>query len=390
MKKLLLTLLAAAVTLAAAAGGISSAAELAAFAEAVNAGGDIAAWQDERGEVHLKADIDMSGIKRFARIGNFEGVFDGEGHAILNWKTDGGLFRLVAEGSVVRNLVIAESCSMKVSDDGDDALYAGFVADVNHGILERCENYGSIAHRSARSLHDNYVGGVCGMNKYVVIRCKNGGDISSAGSCPSLAPTAEPRMYLGGVLGGSLGRSLPGAFVAWCENTGRVGYSGAFIVSHIGGICGFASYCDFAGNENLGSVEGGGALLGGIVAAFENGSVRGCTNRGDVLAGSKGQAGGIAATTWNGGNSRIESCRNGGVVKGMFGLAGSILGEGRTESDRVASCGVGGGVGTAAQGRDAAPKAAPENFDQFITGRNVVKNKAVVDRASCYYWDGNN
>lgn len=564
MKKLLLTLLAAAVTLAAAAGGISSAAELAAFAEAVNAGGDIAAWQDERGEVHLKADIDMSGIKRFARIGNFEGVFDGEGHAILNWKTDGGLFRLVAEGSVVRNLVIAESCSMKVSDDGDDALYAGFVADVNHGILERCENYGSIAHRSARSLHDNYVGGVCGMNKYVVIRCKNGGDISSAGSCPSLAPTAEPRMYLGGVLGGSLGRSLPGAFVAWCENTGRVGYSGAFIVSHIGGIvgynmrvktkfcinrgeivsaargveegsdrycqemaggicgmakgdvmccdnfgsvttrghaysltagicgsahesltvgdcdnfapvtststyqasvggivglsgrpvvvshcrnkgdvscglgentrnsargiqaagivgfingneavsadvrdcvntgrvrsesgraggiCGFASYCDFAGNENLGSVEGGGALLGGIVAAFENGSVRGCTNRGDVLAGSKGQAGGIAATTWNGGNSRIESCRNGGVVKGMFGLAGSILGEGRTESDRVASCGVGEGVGTAAQGRDAAPKAAPENFDQFITGRNVVKNKAVVDRASCYYWDGNN
>ena len=564
MKKLLLTLLAAAVTLAAAAGGISSAAELAAFAEAVNAGGDIAAWQDERGEVHLEADIDMSGIKRFARIGNFEGVFDGEGHAILNWKTDGGLFRLVAEGSVVRNLVIAESCSMKVSDDGDDALYAGFVADVNHGILERCENYGSIAHRSARSLHDNYVGGVCGMNKYVVIRCKNGGDISSAGSCPSLAPTAEPRMYLGGVLGGSLGRSLPGAFVAWCENTGRVGYSGAFIVSHIGGIvgynmrvktkfcinrgeivsaargveegsdrycqemaggicgmakgdvmccdnfgsvttrghaysltagicgsahesltvgdcdnfapvtststyqasvggivglsgrpvvvshcrnkgdvscglgentrnsargiqaagivgfingneavsadvrdcvntgrvrsesgraggiCGFASYCDFAGNENLGSVEGGGALLGGIVAAFENGSVRGCTNRGDVLAGSKGQAGGIAATTWNGGNSRIESCRNGGVVKGMFGLAGSILGEGRTESDRVASCGVGGGVGTAAQGRDAAPKAAPENFDQFITGRNVVKNKAVVDRASCYYWDGNN
>lgn len=79
-----------AVTLAAAAGGISSAADLAAFAEAVNAGGDIAAWQDERGEVHLKADIDMGKVKRFARIGTFEGVFDGEGHAILNWKTDGG------------------------------------------------------------------------------------------------------------------------------------------------------------------------------------------------------------------------------------------------------------------------------------------------------------
>lgn len=106
----------------------------------------------------------------------------------------------MAEGSTVRNLVIAPSCSMKVSDDGDDALYAGFVADVNHGTLERCENYGSIVHRSPRSQHDNYVGGVCGMNKYIVIRCKNGGEITSAGNCPSLAPTAEPRMYLGGVL----------------------------------------------------------------------------------------------------------------------------------------------------------------------------------------------
>lgn len=210
MKKLSLTLLAVAVTLAAVAGGISSAADLAAFAEAVNAGGDITAWQDERGEVHLKADIDMSKVKRFARIGNFEGVFDGEGHAILNWKADGGLFRLVAEGCVVRNVVIAASCSMKVSDNGDEPFFAGFIADVNHGILERCENYGSISHRSLRSQHDNYVGGVCGMNKYIVIRCKNGGEISSAGNCPSLAPTAEPRMYLGGVLGGSLGRSLPG------------------------------------------------------------------------------------------------------------------------------------------------------------------------------------
>ena len=68
-----------------------------------------------------------------------------------------------------------------MSDDGDDARYAGFVADVNHGTLERCENYGSIAHRSPRSQHDNYVGGVCGMNKYVVIRCEKVGEITSPG-----------------------------------------------------------------------------------------------------------------------------------------------------------------------------------------------------------------
>lgn len=604
MKKTILTLLAATVTLAAMAGGIAGAGELAAFVRAANAGADLAPWQDENGEIHLKADIDLDRIRQFPSVENFEGVFDGEGHAILNWKTDGGLFRLVAEGSVVRNLVIDRSCSMKVSDDGDDPLYAGFIADVNHGMLERCENYGSISHRSPRSLHDNYVGGVCGMNKYVVVRCKNGGEISSTGNCPSLAADSEPRMYVGGVLGGSLGRSLPGALVAYCENIGRVNYSGTFAVAQVGGIvgynmrvkvkycvnrgeivsagrgladedrltqelvggicgmakadvmccdnfgvvttrgtiysvtagicgsahesmtvgdcdnfasvsstssfqasvggivglsgrpvvivhcrnkgvlkfdgtsvdrrttvggivgdiyakkaavyaasvrycrnegdiycgpgenmrnsargmhaagivgfingnetvsadvrdcvnagrvrsesgraagiCGFSSFCDFAGCENRGTVEGGGFLLGGIVGGFDNGTVRGCTNRGDVLAGSKGLAGGIAATTWNAGNARIGTSRNCGVIVGRFGMTGSILGEGRSESDRIESCGVGGAVRTPAQDAAAAPKATPENFMLFITGRNVTKNKAVVDGESCHYWDGNN
>ena len=52
--------------------------------------------------------------------------------------------------------------------------------------------------------------------------------------------------------------------------------------------------------------------------------------------------------------------------------------------------GVGGAVGTVTQSRAAVPKVTPENFGQFITGRNVAKNNATVDEASCYYWDGNN
>lgn len=370
----------------------------------------------------------MSGIKRFARIGNFEGVFDGEGHAILNWKTDGGLFRLVAEGSVVRNLVIAESCSMKVSDDGGDALYAGFVADVNHGILERCENYGSIAHRSARSLHDNYVGGVCGMNKYVVIRCKNGGDISSAGSCPSLAPTAEPRMYLGGVLGGSLGRSLPGAFVAWCENTGRVGYSGAFIVSHIGGIVGYNMrvktkfcinrgeivsaargveegsdrYCqEMAGGicgmakgdvmccDNFGSVTTRGhaySLTAGICgSAHESLTVGDCDNFAPVTSTSTYQAsvGGIVGLS--GRPVVVSHCRNKGAVRfdgtsvDRRSTAGGIVGDIYAKRDAVyaasvrdcrnegdVSCGLGENTRNSARGIQAA------GIVGFINGNEAV------------------
>lgn len=604
MKKLIVTLIAVTAALIAAAGNISTAEQLAAFAEAVNSGADISAWQDEQGEVHLKADIDLGKVKKFTRIDIFEGVFDGEGHSINNWKADGGLFRLIAEGSVVRNVVIGASCSMKVSDDGSEPFYAGFVADVNHGVLEGCVNYGSISHRSMRSQHDNYVGGVCGMNKYVIIRCKNGGEISSSGNCVSVAPNEEPRMYLGGVLGGSLGTALPGAYVAWCENTGRVNYAGSFLVGQVGGIvgynmrvkvkfcinrgeivsggrsftdgermsqemvggicgmakgdvmccdnfgavttrgevysitagicgsahesmtvgdcdnfapitsvstyqasvggivglsgravvvshcrnkgaiqfdgtsidrrtttggivgdvyakkdamyaasirfcrnegnvtcglgenprnsargmhaagiigfingnesisadvrdcvntgsirsesgraagiCGFASYCDFDGCENTGLIDGNGELLGGIISGFDNGSISNSTNRGDVFAGEKGQAGGIAATTWNGGNARIEACRNSGIIKGRFGMAAAILAEGRMGSDRIAACGIGGGVGTPQQNRDAAAKVSAANFGPFITGRNVTKNKADVDASSCYFWDGNN
>ena len=259
-------------------------------------------------------------------------------------------------------------------------------------VVSHCRNKGAVRFDGTSVDRRSTAGGIVGdiyakrdaVYAASVRDCRNEGDVS-CGLGENTRNSARG-IQAAGIVGFINGNEAVSADVRDCVNTGRVRSESG----RAGGICWFASYCDFAGNENLGSVEGGGALLGGIVAAFENGSVRGCTNRGDVLAGSKGQAGGIAATTWNGGNSRIESCRNGGVVKGMFGLAGSILGEGRTESDRVASCGVGGGVGTAAQGRDAAPKAAPENFDQFITGRNVVKNKAVVDRASCYYWDGNN
>lgn len=601
MKKLFLTFVATATVLVAAAGGIATPEQLAAFAAAANSGTDLSSWQNEKGAVCLTADIDLGKIKKFARIENFSGTFDGQGHTILNWKaTNGGLFGLVSEGSVVRNLIIGQSCSMKVSDDSEDPLYAGFIADVNHGILERCENYGSISHRSARSQHDNYVGGVCGMNKFVVTRCKNSGEISSSGSCTAVPQDAEPRMYLGGVLGGSLGKSLPGAFVAYCENTGKVTYSGAFLIGQVGGIvgynmrvkvkfsinrgeivgsagtftdgdrqnqqlvggiigmakadvmccdnfgtittrgevysvtsgicgsahesmtvgdcdnfaqvsssssyqasvggivglsgravaitscrnkgairfdgtsvdrrttvagivgdvyakkdaiyaasirncrnegpitcglgentrnsargmhaagivgfingnekvsasvrdcintgnvrsesgraagiCGFSGFCDFDGCQNSATIDGGGVLLGGIIGGFDTGTVSRSTNRGNVLAGAKGQAGGIAATTWTAGNARIEACRSNGVIKGQFGLAAAILAEGRMDSDCIESCGVGGAVGTPQQSIDGAPKVTAENYEQFITGRNVARNKAEVDRESCYFW----
>ena len=603
MKNCLSLCLAVVLSSSAMADGISSIADLEAFARAVNTGGDLSAWQNERGEVVLTADMDMSEAEQFVRIENFQGVFDGQGHAIRNWKTDKGFFGLVDQGSIVRNLVIAESCTMKVSDVNEKPLCAGFVVDVNRGILEHCENFGSVVHRSPRPQHNNYVGGICGMNQYVIFRCRNAGEISSSGQGMLSDPNVRPRIHLGGILGGGSEESLPGAIVAYCENSGTISYSGSFLISCIGGIAGyninattkfcmnrgdllstaqnpgqnkdgicqemvggicgmtkadvmccdnfgrvvtrgdaysltagicgsahdvltlgnctnfalvtsaspyqaavggivgrigrpvvishccnkgpisfegesvdrrsvaggiagdvytrenavyassirncrnegdvysasggnmrnsirgihtagivgfiggnqsaqanvcdcvnigrvdsgsgraggivgFANCCDFRRNENRGTVAGSGMLLGGVVAAFNNGQVFDCTNRGDVLGGPGSLSGGIAATTWNGGNSRISACRNCGAITGKFGLAGSILGVGRTETDRIERCGVGGGVGMPGQSGKEISKVLPANFGQFITGRNVVQNKAFVNQDSCYYWDG--
>ena len=123
MKKWFLFCLSVVISSSAMAGGICSVADLEAFAAAVNTGSDLSAWQNERGEVVLMADMDMSGVKQFVRIENFQGIFDGKGHAIRNWKTDKGFFGIVAQGSIVRNLVIAESCMMKVADESEKSLF---------------------------------------------------------------------------------------------------------------------------------------------------------------------------------------------------------------------------------------------------------------------------
>lgn len=604
MKKWLSVCLAALLCWTASAGEIASVADLVAFAAAANSGGDLSPWQNDRGETILTADLDLGKTRQSIRIEHFKGVFDGKGHALLNWKTDRGLFGIVAQGSLVKNLVIDRSCSMKVSDEGDDLLCAGFIADVNHGTLEHCENYGSITHRSARSQHDNYIGGICGLNKYVILRCINGGKISSSGRAALPLPDPSPRIFLGGILGGCFNRSLPGAFVAYCENRAEIDYTGAFPTSHVGGIAGynlyvktkfcinrgsvnaesqdpwqdgdhlcqlmvggvcgmakgdimccdnfgavtsrgdaysltagicgsahaaltigncnnfapvlstsslqaevggivgqigrpvvvacccnkgsvrfegvsvdrlstaagiagnvyakktatyaavirncrnegeiycasaensrnsvrgihtagivgcingnesvtadirgcvnlgqvhaptgrvagiagFATCCRIEENENQGRISGDGALLGGIVAAFSNGPLRLCTNRGAVAGGPRSLAGGIAASTWSGDGVSLERCRNCGPITGRFGLTGAILGTGRNEADRIEGCGVGGRVGTSGQTDEQAQAVSPENFGAFILGRNVTQNKIASDPQNCYFWDGN-
>ena len=135
MKKILLSLLLSLCVLALYAEGIGTSKELLEFASACNAGQSIDQWKNADGAVCLEADIDMSKVKKFGGIESFGGVFDGCGHAILNWKAQKGLFGEILAGGVVRNLRIDASCSMKAANKTEE--YAvGFIADVNKSSVQ--------------------------------------------------------------------------------------------------------------------------------------------------------------------------------------------------------------------------------------------------------------
>lgn len=214
--------------------------------------------------------------------------------------------------------------------------------------------------------------------------CRNEGDVS-CGLGENTRNSARG-IQAAGIVGFVNGNETVSADVRDCVNTGRVRSESG----RAAGICGFAGYCDFDGNENLGTVEGGGALLGGHRRGFRKRS------RQRMYEPGRQCSPGRKSRRYRRHDVERRELPHRGVPQRRRGegdvrTGGSILGEGRNPRPTAfEACGVGGRVGTSAQGRDAAAKASPGNFEQFVTGRNVVKNKAVVDLASCYYWDGNN
>ena len=131
------------------AGGIKSAKDLAAFAKAVNKGADISEWRNEKGAVCLEGNIDMAKMKKWVPIKELTCTFDGQGYALMNWKTKQGLFDMIADKGVVRNLRIDSSCSMTVNKG---ELLSGFIARVNKGTVQNCENNAECAAAASAAL----------------------------------------------------------------------------------------------------------------------------------------------------------------------------------------------------------------------------------------------
>ena len=222
IKRLSLTLILLFSILSAYAGGIKDATDFVAFVNAINSGADISAYRNDKGDVCLDADIDMAKVKKIASVKSFGGVFDGQGFALKNWKAQGALFHTILEGGKVCNLRIDASCEMKVQNRGGE-FYAGWIAAINNGTIENCENYASISHKSSFTEHDIYIGGLVGSNRYVIMSCRNYGTVSS--NCSGSAAKSES-LRIGGIAGANFPKLLACATIIRCENFGTVSYAG--------------------------------------------------------------------------------------------------------------------------------------------------------------------
>lgn len=216
------------------AGGITNAADLVAFASALNSGQDVSVWCNEQGEVCFENDIDMSKVKKFPTIKTFGGVLDCKGHSIKNWKSQNALIHEILEGGIVKNLRIDASCSMKAQNKSGE-YFIGWIANINSGTIQNCENHAPVNHKSNYTESDLYIGGLVGSNRFIMYKCRNYGNISSV--CVGSSWEGET-IRIGGVAGGGSSKNLAAAVFARCENYGEISYVGDVPNDRVAGVVG--------------------------------------------------------------------------------------------------------------------------------------------------------
>jgi len=292
---------------------ISSAEELAWFADKVNSG-------ENSLSAVLAADIDLNptnDLKRWDPIGRndeiqFKGTFDGKGHTIkhmffrngtitiknktVTHNQFAGLFGVIDANGVVKNVNV-EGDSIYQSFGGNEVL-TGHIAGLNLGTIDSCT-----VDTSSRILvvanGDNLskAGGIAGQNGWT----NKPGLISNSthkGLIIDLCDAyGHDRQHnVGGIVGrnensGTTKRST----ISNCENTGNVYGTTGRARTFVGGIAGvnrngIVEGCSNSGNINAtntdandGSDEWTYAKAAGIVGEhLEGGSILSCTNTGSI------------------------------------------------------------------------------------------------------------
>lgn len=233
----------------------------------------------------LDCDIDLEGCD-FQPIPTFSGEFDGNGHVITNFKTDGegsetGLFRHIEESGCVKDLRV---CG-RLSPSGT-AEKMGGIAGVNRGRIIGCSFSGTVSGKSS-------VGGIAGVNEEsgLITDCSSEGVMKS-------------EHFTGGITGQNMGT------VIHCTNLSSVNTTVTDESFSLGDI----SLDTFTQTEGVNDVTDTGGIAG-----FSSGAVQSCTNKGRIGYQHVGyNVGGIVGRQ----SGYVSGCENHGEINGRKDIGG--------------------------------------------------------------------
>lgn len=290
---------------------ITTAEELAWVAEQVNSGKDNFSGKTIRLESDILLnmtegwvnwDENTTGLNAWIPIGSFDlpfkGFFDGQRHVVKGIYISGdskkeiGLFGAISgDGAAVWNVGVVESF---ISGGERVGGIVGYVFSFTRNSISGCYNSGKV-------MGNNEVGGIVGVNGYVVGNCYNEGEVIG-------------NHKVGGIAGFNNGNKS----VFNCYNTGKV--TGGEPLGAVGGIVGEnANDAVISNCYNIGQITGDGNVgaIAGIVVS--GGSVHDCY----YLDSSCGEAP-VAGTF----PKSLDAFKSGEVADKLYMGFGQALGEG--------------------------------------------------------------
>ncbi|MBQ7268637.1 MAG: DUF4886 domain-containing protein [Bacteroidales bacterium] len=400
---------------------ISSAGDLATFAERVNSG-DAAAM---KAEVTLENDIDCSSIGDWTPIGActmptwahnsavasgylFSGSFDGKGHSFKNLHLSftpdvaagaWGLFGGLGDGASVKDVIFDETCSMNISTSVSGVF--GMLAGLAMGVdIDNVQTYASITGGGTSSLPNNVAGGrimaggivgfvIAGSVPATLSNLYNAGAIGSAEqsfTCGNNKGNGANGVMLGAVVGfASNQNNTQTVTIENCTNDGVI-YSSAGRTSGIVSTANrYALLKNCVNNADVHFTGGTGFRIGNITCVAAEGSVLdACINKGDLISSGGASVAGVICLV-NHANVTVKNCGSIGasIISDAVKMdadqdyCGVLYGRCRQAAAVFSNCSVNGVVGRYNGGTwDTVPLTA-DNYFRYV-GEPYSSNPTLV------------
>jgi hypothetical protein len=286
---------------------------------------EIGTHTDDRNKHFLLiSDINLSDYdgQTFNMIGNFQGVFDGNGHTISNFTYNYtatsqnyvGLFKNLNAGAAeIKNLIMANP---DVNGEDYSTFVGAVVGYLTSGTIRNCVVTGG-------SVRGHWpTGGLVGESNGQIINCHTdievwgeiwvGGLVGSAESgliqnCSSSA-NVHGEQYVGGLVGENSGQIIDSFATGIIKGSY---YAGGFVGENDGSI----SRC-FSSAKVIATNSGAGGFTGRNI----RGVISDCYSSGKVFAGDN--AAGFARLNWNG---IISNCYSTGYIEAENNIKGFLL-----------------------------------------------------------------